>query len=79
MGTIVYDNIFAADSNADVFVSASEHAETRSVTWKDKFPFVSQVKATDDEISGSDHFLVSDGDKIYHSTDCPDDRSEERR
>ena len=73
VGTIVYDNIFNANPNADVYMQTTEHAETRSVTWKDKFPFVSQVKATDDEISGSDHFLVGDGDKIYHSTDCPDD------
>lgn len=70
VGTIVYNNIFAIDSNADVFVSASEHAETRSANWKD-YTCVSPVKAADRQISGSDHSLAGGGDKIYHNTDCP--------
>lgn len=70
VGTIVYDNIFAADSNADVFVSASEHAETRSANWKD-YTCVSPVKATDRQISGSGHSLAGGGDKIYHKTSGP--------
>lgn len=71
VGTIVYNNIFDIDSNASVFIQTTEHAETRLADWQNNFPFVSQVKADDCVIPGSDHFLVSDGDVTYHSTDCP--------
>ena len=68
VGTIVYNNIFAIDSNADVFIQTTEHAETRSANWMNLFAYTSPVKVTDDEIPGSDYSLVGGGDKIYHKT-----------
>ncbi len=71
VGTIVYNNIFAIDSNAYVFIQTTEHAETRSANWMNLFAYTSPVKVTDDEIPGSDYSLVGGGDKIYHKTSGP--------
>ena len=70
VGTIVYNNIFAIDSNADVFVSTSEHAEIRSANWS-SVTYVSQVKATDRQIPDSPHTLSDDWNAIYHKTSGP--------
>lgn len=71
VGTIVYDNIFNNDLNAEVFIQITQHAESRLAELPLRFPYVSQVISTDKYIPYSNVDRVGGGDLIYHSTDCP--------